>query len=118
MAEAGRYFDRICDEMIVIEVLTGSERPFIAALGRCLRRYREMLLATNAADFAHLQVWAERVIRDGDIAARAGGAERHLMVDEFQDTSYIQMRILHRLAGAHGNITQELEEELQRRRKQ
>ena len=56
MAEAARYFDRICDEMIDLEVLADSERPFIAALGRCLRRYRELLLATNAADFAHLQV--------------------------------------------------------------
>ena len=51
MAEAARYFDRICDEMIDLEVLADSERPFIAALGRCLRRYRELLLATNAADF-------------------------------------------------------------------
>ena len=50
-------------------------------------------------DFAHLQVWAERVMRDDDVAIRAGGAVRHMMVDEFQDTSYIQMRILSRLAG-------------------
>ena len=28
----------------------------------------------------------------------------HLMVDEFQDTSSVQMRILEKLAGTHGNI--------------
>ena len=104
MAEAARYFDRICDEMIDPEVLTGSQRPLIAALGRCLRRYRELLLATNVADFAHLQAWAERVMRDGDIAARAGEAVRRLMVDEFQDTSRIQLRILGRLTETRGNI--------------
>ncbi len=38
VAEAARYFDRICDEMIDPEVLTGSQRPLVAALGRCLRR--------------------------------------------------------------------------------
>ena len=104
VAEAARYFDRICDELIDPEVLAGSQRPFIAALGRCLRRYRELLLATNKADFAHLQVWAECVLRDGDIAARAGAAVRHLMVDEFQDTSRVQLHILSKLTETHGNI--------------
>ena len=104
MAEAARYFDRICDELIDAEVLAGSGRPFMAALGRCLERYRELLLLANAADFGHLQVWADLVLEDGDIAAQAGRALQHLMVDEFQDTSRIQLRILNRLSEAHGNI--------------
>ena len=61
VAEAARYFDRICDEKIDPVVLTASGRPFIAALGRCCLRYREQLLERSAADFAHLQVWADRV---------------------------------------------------------
>ncbi len=104
VSEAARYFDRICDELVDVEVLAGSERPFTAALGRCLKRYRELLLWANAADFAHLQVWAEGLMREGGAACRAGESVRHLMVDEFQDTSRIQMRILGRLAEAHGNI--------------
>ena len=44
------------------------------------------------------------MLEDGDIAARTGKAVQHLMVDEFQDTSRIQLRILSRLAEAHGNI--------------
>ena len=104
-AEAARHFDRICDELVDVDFLAGSERPFTAALGRCLHRYRELLLSKNAVDFAHLQVWAERVLQDDDVAASASDAIRHLMVDEFQDTSRVQMRILERLAGAHGNIT-------------
>ncbi len=103
-AEAARHFDRICDELVDPDVLAGSERPFTAALGRSLLRYRELLLSKNAVDFAHLQVWAERVLQDDDVAARASDAIRHLMVDEFQDTSRVQMRILHRLAGVHRNI--------------
>ena len=55
-------------------------------------------------DFGHLQVWADLVLGDGDIAAQAGKAVRHLMVDEFQDTSRIQLRILSRLSETHGNI--------------
>ena len=78
--------------------------PFIAALGRCCLRYRRLLLHLNAVDFAHLQVWAHRVMQDDDIAAAARADVRHLMVDEFQDTSRVQMRILERLAGVNGNV--------------
>ena len=102
--QAARYFDRICDELIEPEVLVHSERPFIDALGRCCLRYRNLLLQRNAVDFAHLQVWAHRVMQDDEIAAAARAAVRHLMVDEFQDTSRVQMRILERLAGVNGNI--------------
>ena len=102
--EAARYIDRLCDELIDPEVLVQSERPFIAALGRCCLRYRNLLLQRSAVDFAHLQVWAHRVMQDDGVAAAARADVRHLMVDEFQDTSRVQMRILERLAGVNGNI--------------
>ena len=104
VAEASRYFDRICDELIDPEELAESGRPLMAALGRSCLRYRQLLLHRNAVDFEHLQAWAHRVMQDDDVAAAAGGAIGHLMVDEFQDTSRVQMRILERLAGVHGNI--------------
>ena len=103
-AEAARYFDRICDELIEVDGLAGSERPFLAAVGRSCRRYRQLLRERNLVDFSHLQVWAERVLQDDDIAAAIGGDIRHLMVDEYQDVSRVQTGILQRLAGAHGNI--------------
>ena len=102
--EAARYFDRICDEIINPEDLARSEQAFIAALGRCCLRYRRLLLHYNAVDFAHLQAWAHRVMQDDAVAAAARAAVRHLMVDEFQDTSRVQMRVLERLAGVNGNI--------------
>ena len=40
VTEAARYFDRICDELIDVDVVAGSDRPFIAALGRSCQRYR------------------------------------------------------------------------------
>ena len=104
MNEAASYFDRICDELIDPEDLVQSERQFIAALGRCCLRYRNLLLQRNAVDFAHLQAWAHRVMQDDGVAGAARADVRHLMVDEFQDTSRVQMRILERLAGVNGNI--------------
>ena len=43
-------------------------------------------------------------MQDDGVAAAARADVRHLMVDEFQDTSRFQMRILERLAGVNGNI--------------
>ena len=104
VVEAARYFDRICDELIDPLDLARSGRPHVASLGRCCLRYRELLLDQNSVDFAHLQVWAEQVLQQDDIATKQGGVIRHLIVDEFQDTSHVQMRILHQLARVHGNI--------------
>ena len=54
-----KYFERICDEVISPRDLTRSRSAFIAAVGRCYRRYERLLLDENAADFAHLQAWAD-----------------------------------------------------------
>ena len=99
-----RYFDRICDELIRTRDLTRSRSRFLAALGRCYRRYENLLLDENAADFAHLQAWADLLLDDDDDADRISGGVRYLMCDEYQDTSYVQEGILLRLAESHGNI--------------
>ena len=65
-AEAARYFDRICHKLIDPVYLARSERPFIAALGRSCLRYRSLLQERNLVDFAHLQLWAEQVLRKAD----------------------------------------------------
>ncbi len=99
-----KYFERICDEAINPRDLTRSRSAFIAAVGRCYRRYARRLLDENAADFAHLQAWADLLLDDDEVAAEIAGAVRYLMCDEYQDTSHVQERILTRVSEAHGNL--------------
>ena len=99
-----RYFERVCDEVINPRDLTRSRSSFIAAVGRCYRRYERLLLDENAADFAHLQAWADLLLDDDDVADAIAGGIRYLMCDEYQDTSHVQERILRRLSEAHGNL--------------
>ena len=99
-----KYFERICDEAINSRDLTRSRSSFIAAVGRCYRRYARLLLDENAADFAHLQAWAALLLDDDDVAGEISGGIRYLMCDEYQDTSHVQERILTRLSEAHGNL--------------
>ena len=99
-----QYFERICGEVIHPRDLTRSRSSFIAAVGRCYRRYERLLLDENAADFAHLQAWADLLLDDDDVADAIAGGIRYLMCDEYQDTSHVQERILTRLSEAHGNL--------------
>ncbi len=99
-----KYFERICDEAINPRDLTRSRSAFIAAVGCCYRRYERLLLDENAADFAHLQAWADLMLDDDDVAGEISGGVRYLMCDEYQDTSHVQERILRRLSEAHGNL--------------
>ena len=99
-----KYFERICDELIDPGELTGSWDPFHVALGRCYLRYRDLLQDEGNADFNHLQRWAAELLEDDRIADPISDGIRHLVCDEYQDTSHIEERLLLRLSRAHGNI--------------
>ncbi len=55
-------------------------------------------------DFAHIQRCFLDLLDDPDVGARSRNAVRYVMVDEYQDTNYIQERLLDRLSEATGNL--------------
>ena len=83
--------------------MADADDPFHAALGRCCLRYETLLDEANAMDFSRLQSKADQLLQDDSIAQGVGAGITHLMVDEYQDTSCVQERILLRLAKVHGN---------------
>ena len=102
---SAKYFDRISDELIDPWELVGSRSRFKRAVGRSYLRYVELLLDRNLADFAHLQRWAVALIHDAhEVGDEISAGIRHLLCDEYQDTSHAQERLLRRLARAHGNL--------------
>ncbi|WKZ82544.1 MAG: ATP-dependent DNA helicase [Acidimicrobiia bacterium] len=98
-------------------VLRASERLMgpseIDALGRddwrplpgFLARYRTALIAANRIDYGSLQVEAVRLLEDPVVATAVGGGFGHVLVDEFQDTTVAQARLLELLVASHRNIT-------------
>ncbi len=95
---------RLADERIDLNNLYDLPRSFDAALGRCCWRYRQVLWGCGAPDFAHLQALADVLLANPSVASTVAATMRHIMVDEYQDTSRIQQRIMFRLAQAHGNL--------------
>ena len=66
--QAAKHFDRIVDELIRPQDLIDSGIPFLAAVGRCYRRYEATLRDEDLVDFAHLQAWVYDLLLDDRIA--------------------------------------------------
>ena len=101
---ARRYCDKITEELIDPHDLARSGEPSLEAVGAACERYEDALLRENRVDFAHLQRYVYDLLED---PARAGGVwpgSPHLLVDEYQDTNYIQEQLLLRLAGPERNL--------------
>ena len=103
LRQGRRYIERIAEEAIDPEVLADANHPFLSTVGRCCLRYESVLRECGALDLARLQVRADALLQDDAVAQSVGATVRHLMVDEYQDTSGVQERVLLRLAQAHGN---------------
>ena len=104
LKRACRYFERIAEEGIDPAIMTGSDDTFHAALGGCCLRYEAVLRERGALDLSRLQVKTLALLRDEHVAHKSGSGIKHLMVDEYQDTSHIQGQVLFRLGRFHNNL--------------
>jgi ATP-dependent exoDNAse (exonuclease V) beta subunit len=68
-------------------------------------RYAELKAARSVLDFADLELEALGLLEDDPVVRDAHRARyRHVMVDEFQDTNPLQVRLLAALVGASGSL--------------
>ncbi len=98
------YFDKITEELVDPEQLTRSGDPFLVAIGNAYRRYERALLDGNRTDFAHLQGHVYHLLRDPGTADAVTGDLRYVLVDEYQDTNYIQEQLLLKLTEKNRNL--------------
>ncbi len=104
-------FDKITEELIYDKLKAAAPGTGPNATGRdafryylahAYKRYQTVLARTNRLDFAHLQKCALGLLQDPKIFSTAAKSLRYVLVDEYQDTNYIQERILCLLAQATG----------------
>ncbi len=98
------YFDKVTEELVEPGRLLESEDRFVRELGAAYLRYEEMLFAENRVDFAHLQKLVHGLLLDDAVRERVAGGVRYVMVDEYQDTNYVQERVISMLSSAKGNL--------------
>ena len=101
---ARSYFDKITEEMVRPDLLEGSEKPFLHYLARAYRKYEHALRENNRVDFAHLQTTVHELLSDPTHGQALAGDLSFVLVDEYQDTNYVQEQILLRLTEHSRNL--------------
>ena len=104
IAGARGYFDKITEELIDPNHLENSSDSFLIAIGTAYQRYERALIDANRVDFAHLQRLVYDLLDDPETAKAVIEKYRYILVDEYQDTNYIQEQLLLKLAGANRNL--------------
>ena len=98
------YFDKITEELVDPNLMTNSDDPSIRAIGSAYLGYQKALLKGNRVDFAHLQRYFYDLLNDPAATDSVSPHLRYLLVDEYQDTNYIQEQLLLKLAGPDQNL--------------
>ncbi len=102
--EALRYFDKITEETVNTKAMKGSGKDLLIELATAYERYERQLFAANCVDFAHLQKIVFDLLDAEPIRERIHINVKYVMIDEYQDTNYIQEQIFLQLAALHNNI--------------
>jgi DNA helicase-2/ATP-dependent DNA helicase PcrA len=98
------YFTKITEDMIDVEKMLSCSDPKLQSIGRKYRRYEETLRDKNSVDFAHLQSIVLELLHNPRTGPVLKQKFDHIMIDEYQDTNYLQERIFLELSEKTNNI--------------
>jgi len=98
------FFNKITEELVDPDALATAQHAFLRELGAAYNAYAKALASANRIDFAHLQKLVYELLEEPEIYEAVTKDVRYLMVDEYQDTNFIQEQILLKLADRTGNI--------------
>ena len=101
---AREYFNKITEELVEPLQLITSDNAFLNTIGAACERYKLALLEANRIDFAHLQRFVYDLLNEPTFEDAITDSCRYLLVDEYQDTNYIQEQLLIKLAGEDRNL--------------
>ncbi len=82
-----------------------SDRSDWQGLPEFLLRYEQALLEQGRIDYGTLLAKAVRVLAEPEVAQAASAQYRYLLVDEYQDTTRAQVRLLQKMYTARRNLT-------------
>lgn len=99
------YVNNLLEELVDPENLKSDNNPSIRILGNVLETYKMILEENNLVDFSSIQTEAFRLINNNsNVLHDLQEKLQYIMIDEYQDTNYIQEQIVFLLAGDKQNI--------------
>jgi DNA helicase II / ATP-dependent DNA helicase PcrA len=98
------YFDKITEELVDPLLLSASPDPFTQGIAGAYRAYETALFANNRTDFAHLQSIVHGLLLQPEHSGALVSDIHYVLVDEYQDTNYVQEQLLLKLTEQTGNL--------------
>lgn len=93
------------EELLDIDEMLKGGDPLAMAYAETVELYNELLTKANWLDFAHIQLEALQLMDFHPEVRKAVNEQiRYVMVDEYQDTNYIQEQLVLRLGGDTMNV--------------
>ncbi|MBL7111531.1 MAG: ATP-dependent helicase [Bacteroidales bacterium] len=99
-----KYFDKITEELVDPNDLLNSGDAFLEMIGESYNVYKEKLIEENRIDFAFLQRSFYDLLKNKTSRAKITDKIKYVLIDEYQDTNYIQEQIAFELSSKHKNI--------------
>lgn len=99
------YVNNLSEELVSPEDLMSDSTLSISTLGRIFKEYQNLLTESNLMDFSSIQVETFQLLQNNvEILCDLRSKITHIMVDEYQDTNFIQEQLVFLLAGDRKNI--------------
>lgn len=103
--EICRYVNQMMEELVDLEAMEKDQDEDMRFLARLVIRYKEILQRNGAMDFSSIQTNTyDMLIQHPEVLQKIQANIRYFMVDEYQDTNYIQEQLLFLLAGEKKNF--------------
>lgn len=103
--EIAWFVNNLTEELVEYNDLILDSDIRIAALGEILELYQKILYEDNALDFSAIQAEAYRLlVNNPSVLGAIQEKIKYIMVDEYQDTNYIQEQIIFLLGSQSSNI--------------
>ncbi|WP_182142114.1 ATP-dependent DNA helicase [Schaalia sp. JY-X169] len=100
-----KWVNALSEELITASELSDDLDVETKVLGEIYEVYLRVIDEQNLLDFAGIQVEALRILRENDaVRKRYTDQLRYIMIDEYQDTNYIQEQLVFLLGEKHKNI--------------
>lgn len=101
-SEISRYKNSLIDPE---EAYAQAELTNYKSIAKIYEEYEEYLLKNNLVDFDDLLCLTYKLLDEHpDLARQTSEKYRYIMIDEYQDTNELQLRLLKKLCTTHNNL--------------
>lgn len=101
-----KYINSISEELIDTNELLKSENLQAKALGLIIQKYENLRLENNFIDFSTIQTETYKLLNDkkNGVLEKLQEKIQYVMVDEYQDTNFIQEQLALLIANKNNNL--------------